>query len=170
MEGVLHKVVIPMITSPVIGFFGGWLIMGLLYALLGNARPRFVNRFFGKAQMVSAAYMGFAHGLADALKTMGVITLALVTATATGTFATMPDWLGFPRMDKSLQAEDSLKLVQNPATTPEQLQAVARVLEQESAGLKPGEFKEAFLTLAAKASAAGNDPESAKRTASGHGC
>ena len=53
-----------------------------------------MNRFFGKAQIFSASYMGFAHGLADAQKTMGVITLALVTATAAGTFEKIPDWLG----------------------------------------------------------------------------
>jgi PiT family inorganic phosphate transporter len=99
MEGVLHKVIIPMITSPLIGFFGGMLVMGLLYAILRSARPRFVNRFFGKAQILSASFMGFAHGLADAQKTMGVITLALVTATATGSFVHLPNWLNFLRMD-----------------------------------------------------------------------
>ena len=114
MEGVLHKVVIPMVTSPLIGFFGGFLLMGFLYFLLQKARPRFVNRFFGKAQILSAGYMGFAHGLADAQKTMGVITLALVTATAAGSFQSMPDWLGFLRMDKSMHAEQSIKLIQKP--------------------------------------------------------
>jgi len=165
MEGVLHKVLIPMIGSPIIGFIGGWLIMGLLYALLRNARPRFVNRFFGKAQIVSASYMGFAHGLADAQKTMGVITLALVTATATGTFATLPDWLGFLRMDKSQISEMSIKQLQNPlATVPQQL-AAAQVLENEGTRLPPGEFKEAFLTLAAKAYAAVEAADDSLRSA-----
>ncbi|MCX6874120.1 MAG: inorganic phosphate transporter [Verrucomicrobia bacterium] len=163
MEGVLHKVIIPMLTSPLIGFFGGLLVMGLFYALLRNARPRLVNRFFGKAQIVSAAYMGFATGLSDAQKTMGVITLALVTATATGTFATVPDCLSFLRMDKSLQAEASIRQVQNPQATPAQLRQAAGVLEEEAARLQPGEFKEAFLTLAARTYAAVNDPASASR-------
>jgi phosphate/sulfate permease len=165
MEGVLHKVVIPMVSSPLIGFFGGLLIMGGLYALLRNAKPRFVNRFFGKAQILSASYMGFAHGLADAQKTMGVITLALVTATATGSFATMPDWLGFLRMDKSQVAEDSIKRVQNPQATPQQMLESAVVLEKEGTRLQPGEFKEAFLTLSAKAYAAANDLDAAQRSA-----
>jgi phosphate/sulfate permease len=165
MEGVLHKVIIPMIGSPLIGFIGGLIIMGLLYALLRNAKPRFVNRFFGKAQIVSASYMGFAHGLADAQKTMGVITLALVTATASGTFSTLPEWLGFLRMDKSQLAETSIQVVQNPRATAPQLLAAAGVLEAEGARLKPGEFKEAFLTLAAKTYAAANDPAAAQRSA-----
>ncbi len=82
--GVLHKVVIPMITSPLIGFVGGLLLMSLLYLLLLKARPDWVNRVFGKLQLVSAGYMGFSHGMNDATKTMGIITLALVAATNTG--------------------------------------------------------------------------------------
>ena len=95
MEGVLHKVIWPMIGSPVIGLIGGFAIMTLLYALLRNARPMWVNRFFGRAQIFSAGYMGFAHGLADAQKTMGIITLALVTATTAGSFEHLPSWLSF---------------------------------------------------------------------------
>ncbi len=165
MEGVLHKVVIPMITSPLIGFFGGFILMGFLYFLLRKARPRFVNRFFGKAQIFSASYMGFAHGLADAQKTMGIITLALVTATAAGSFQQMPDWLGFLRMDKSMQTEQSIKLIQDPKASPEQLRQAAQVLESESARLQPGEFREAFQTLAAKTYAAVNDPAASQRLA-----
>jgi len=165
MEGVLPKVVYPMVSSPLIGFIGGWLVMGLLYALLRGAKPRFVNRFFGKAQIFSASYMGFAHGLADAQKTMGVITLALVTATATGTFARMPDWLGFLRMDKSEAAETGIKQVQNPQASPQQLLEAAVVLEKEGLRLRPGEFKEAFLTLAAKTYAAAAKPDAATRSA-----
>ncbi len=136
MEGVLHKVIIPMVTSPVIGFFGGMLMMGLLYAILRSARPRFVNRFFGKAQIVSASFMGFAHGLADAQKTMGVITLALVTATATGSFVHLPDWLGFLRMDKSMAAEQSIKTLQNPDATPDQWRAAAQAARTRSQTLE----------------------------------
>ena len=163
MEGVLHKVVMPMITSPLIGFFGGFLLMGLLYFLLQKARPRFVNRFFGKAQIFSASYMGFAHGLADAQKTMGVITLALVTATAAGSFHNLPDWLGFLRMEKSMLAEQNLRIIQNPKTTQEQLQQAASVLESESSHLQPGEFREAFQALSAKAYAVSHHSDAAKR-------
>ena len=165
MEGVLHKVVVPMVTSPIIGLVGGFLFMGLLYFLFQNARPRFVSRFFGKAQIVSASFMGFAHGLADAQKTMGVITLALVTATATGSFQNTPDWLDFLRMDKSMQADQSIKTLQDPKSTPDQLRQAAVVLETESARLKPGEFREAFQTLSARAQATIGNAETAQRLA-----
>jgi inorganic phosphate transporter, PiT family len=96
--GVLHKVVLPMITSPLIGFGGGFVFMALLYLVLKRRKPGWVNAVFGKLQLVSAGYMGFAHGLADAQKTMGIITLSLVTATAAGSFDSLPSWLGFLRL------------------------------------------------------------------------
>ena len=93
--GILWKVIIPMVGSPVIGFLGGYLIMGILYFLLRNWRPVTVNRTFGKLQLFSAAYMGFSHGTNDAQKNMGVIALSLMTATSMGAFVNLPDWLGF---------------------------------------------------------------------------
>lgn len=158
-EGILHKVVLPMVTSPVIGLVGGFLVMTCLYALLRNARPMWVNRFFGRAQVFSAGYMGFAHGLADAQKTMGIITLALVTATSAGTFNELPGWLHFLRMDKSSAAEEQImKLVKgSPAPT------AAAVLETEAGALRSGEFKEAFFALSAIVYEKTGDPASAAR-------
>lgn len=82
--GLLHKVVIPMFSSPVVGFVVGLLFMSFLYVVLRWMKPQFVNRFFGKAQIASSAYMGFSHGMNDATKCMGIITLALVTASVAG--------------------------------------------------------------------------------------
>ncbi|MDR3456085.1 MAG: inorganic phosphate transporter [Verrucomicrobiae bacterium] len=95
-KGILWKVIVPMITSPLVGFVVGFLFMGFLYFLLRNWRPMIVNRTFGKLQLVSAGYMGFAHGTNDAQKTMGIITLALVVATKAGLLATAPAWLQTP--------------------------------------------------------------------------
>lgn len=108
--GLLFKVVVPMIVSPVAGFMLGVLIMAVLFATIAGmarsggwlarmARPRWVNAFFGKAQLASAAYMGYAHGLNDAQKTMGIIALALVGAQSTGTLENLPDFLSFLRPD-----------------------------------------------------------------------
>ena len=85
-KGILWKVLIPMVTSPLLGFIVGFIVMGLLYFLLRNWRPVTVNRVFGKLQLFSAAYMGFSHGTNDAQKTMGIIFLALVAGTVSGTF------------------------------------------------------------------------------------
>jgi inorganic phosphate transporter, PiT family len=94
-KGLLWKVIIPMFASPLSGFVLGFLLMGLLYALLRNWKPRTVNAVFGKAQMFSAAGMGLMHGTNDAQKTMGIIALALATATADGRLAKLPGWLSF---------------------------------------------------------------------------
>lgn len=93
--GLWPKVVAPMISSPVAGFVGGAILMFILLALLRKVRPRIVGLVFGKAQLVSAGFMGFSHGSNDAQKTMGIITLSLFTATASGTLKDLPSWLGF---------------------------------------------------------------------------
>ncbi|HEX5223190.1 MAG TPA: inorganic phosphate transporter [Verrucomicrobiae bacterium] len=104
-KGILWKVLIPMVTSPLIGFFVGLIMMGLLYFLLRNWRPVSVNRTFGKLQLFSAAYMGFSHGTNDAQKTMGIIALALVAATSTGAFHDLPAWLDFLRTPEPAPGE-----------------------------------------------------------------
>lgn len=115
-KGILWKVVIPMMTSPVAGFTIGLLFMGMLYFLLRNWRPVKVNRVFGKLQLFSAAYMGFSHGSNDAQKTMGIIALALVAATTAGTFNHIPEWLSFlklhePAPGKSIEIAAWIKVV-----------------------------------------------------------
>ncbi len=94
-SGIYYKVVVPMITSPLMGFACGLIIMALLYVFLRNWRPVTVNRVFGKLQLASSAYMGFSHGMNDATKCMGIITLALVAATGKGLFANLPSWAHF---------------------------------------------------------------------------
>jgi PiT family inorganic phosphate transporter len=105
-SGIFWKVVVPMISSPLAGFTLGLIMMGSLMAIISAmngaggwiariSRPRWVNALFGKAQIVSAAYMGFAHGTNDAQKTMGIIALALIGAEAAGTLDNLPSWLAF---------------------------------------------------------------------------
>jgi len=94
-KGILWKVIVPMISSPLIGLIVGFIVMSVLYFLLRSWRPVTVNRVFGKLQLFSAGYMGFAHGTNDAQKTMGIIALALVAGTVSGNFDSLPGWLSF---------------------------------------------------------------------------
>ncbi len=94
-KGLLWKVIVPMVTSPIAGLILGFIVMAFLYLLLQNVRPTRVNRFFGRAQMLSAGAMGFMHGTNDAQKTMGIIALTLVAATQAGHLANLPGWLSF---------------------------------------------------------------------------
>src|ERR1051326_2482440 len=98
--GLLYKVIIPMFSSPLIGLVVGWLFMGLLYLIASKLKPRVVNFAFGKLQLLSASYMGFSHGSNDAQKTMGIIALALFSATNTGALEQLPGWLHFLRTPK----------------------------------------------------------------------
>jgi PiT family inorganic phosphate transporter len=96
-EGLWHKVVLPMVTSPALGFLVGFVIMAVLIILLHRLTPRIINAAFGKLQLLSASWMGFSHGTNDAQKTMGIIALILFTATKGGTFEHLPEWLSFLR-------------------------------------------------------------------------
>ena len=95
MEGLWHKVVIPMFASPVMGIVFGFILMGLLMMVLRKARPQWINRRFSRLQLVSASWIGFSHGTNDAQKTMGIVALILFTATKDGTFSHLPPWLHF---------------------------------------------------------------------------
>ncbi|MDN5925226.1 MAG: inorganic phosphate transporter, partial [Xanthomonadales bacterium] len=108
-DGVIPKVIVPMVASPLIGFTIAFVFMGALFALLAwlasrhgwlrrFGRTPFANAFFSKAQLVSAAAMGISHGMNDAQKTMGIIALALAGATAAGRLDALPDWLSFMRI------------------------------------------------------------------------
>jgi inorganic phosphate transporter, PiT family len=94
-DGVMYKVVLPMITSPICGFIGGAILMAFLYFLLRARSPHGVNKLFGKLQLVSAAYMGFSHGTNDAQKSMGILALALFSATSAGMLEHLPPFLKF---------------------------------------------------------------------------
>lgn len=96
--GLWPKVVLPMFTSPLLGFVGGAVLMTLLTIILHKFTPRTVNVIFGKAQLLSAGFMGFGHGSNDAQKTMGIITLALFTGTTSGAFKDLPEWASFLRV------------------------------------------------------------------------
>jgi PiT family inorganic phosphate transporter len=77
-SGVLVKVVIPMIVSPLVGLTLGYLVMiGLMWAFR-RANPHRAGRLLRRAQIVSASSLALGHGLQDAQKSMGVIVLALV--------------------------------------------------------------------------------------------
>jgi len=79
-HGILDKVVVPTVTSPLIGLIVGALLATALYWTFRSARPATAGNGFRKAQTVSAALMAFSHGSNDAQKTMGVISLALLAA------------------------------------------------------------------------------------------
>jgi PiT family inorganic phosphate transporter len=93
-SGIVDKVVIPMVLSPLIGFGLGYLFMLAILWSFRRANALMAHRGFRYAQIVSSATMAFGHGTQDAQKTMGIITLALVTSGQLDTFD-VPLWVIF---------------------------------------------------------------------------
>jgi PiT family inorganic phosphate transporter len=91
--GILDKVILPMVISPLVGFALGYLVM--LAVLWGFRRfqPGRLNRGFRVAQSVSAFAMSIGHGAQDAAKTIGVVGLALVVGGYLGATASIPVWV-----------------------------------------------------------------------------
>ena len=94
--GVLHKVLVPMFTSPFIGFCLGFSLMLTLLWMFAKSSPETINKKFKFLQLISAGVMAFSHGSNDAQKTMGIITLSLITAgvLSAGNFS-VPVWVIF---------------------------------------------------------------------------
>jgi inorganic phosphate transporter, PiT family len=80
LPGIWNKVIVPLVTSPIIGFTLAFVLMVGLYWVFQRAQRRPLAKVFRRLQVLSAGYMAFAHGSNDAQKTMGIITLALVAA------------------------------------------------------------------------------------------
>lgn len=92
IQGVTMKVLLPMVTSPIIGFCIGFICMVTILWTCSKANPNTVNKHFKKMQLVSSGIMALSHGSNDAQKTMGIITLALVSFHALPTFE-VPYWV-----------------------------------------------------------------------------
>ena len=86
VEGVLGKVLLPLVASPIAGFVIGLVMMVAIFNVFRRMNPHLMNDLFRRLQVLSAAYMAFSHGSNDAQKTMGIMTLALVTAGVQSTF------------------------------------------------------------------------------------
>ncbi len=92
--GVIGKVVVPALISPMVAFVAAGLSILIMYRLVGHRKPGVVTRGFKSGQVVSSAMLSLAHGTNDAQKTMGVIALALL---AHGDFSArhfhVPTWV-----------------------------------------------------------------------------
>lgn len=78
-EGVKTKVLIPLVASPVAGLIVGFALMVTIMTLFANKPAGSTGKLFRGMQVFSSAFMSFAHGSNDAQKSMGIITLALVS-------------------------------------------------------------------------------------------
>jgi PiT family inorganic phosphate transporter len=89
----LTKVLLTLLTSPLIGFLFGYIFLKILLLLSWNATPK-VNTVFKRSQVFTSISLALSHGTNDAQKTMGIITLTLVTAGVLEEFV-VPQWVVF---------------------------------------------------------------------------
>ncbi len=91
--GVVEKVVFPLVTSPILGFCIGYVFLNLIFKVFINWSQNKVNNVFLKLQLFSAALVAYSHGNNDAQKTMGIITLALITGGVLDSTSGVPLWV-----------------------------------------------------------------------------
>jgi Phosphate/sulphate permeases len=87
----IGKILIALFTSPLIGFAIGYILLRVVMFFCWKASPG-VNRLFKRGQIFTAVALALSHGANDAQKTMGIITLALVTGGYLKVFA-VPVWV-----------------------------------------------------------------------------
>jgi PiT family inorganic phosphate transporter len=87
----LYKVLIVLLTSPILGMVVGYLLMRLILFFSRAATPR-INIFFRRGQLVTAVALALSHGTNDAQMTMGIITMGLLGAGAISRFM-VPGWV-----------------------------------------------------------------------------
>jgi PiT family inorganic phosphate transporter len=88
----LKKIILALLISPIAGTVLGFIFMVVMMWSFRNKSPYGLNKGFRRLQVLSAAFMAFSHGTADAQKSMGVITMALVSYGYLTTFH-VPPWV-----------------------------------------------------------------------------
>lgn len=85
-SGLLDKVLLPSLLSPFAGLLGAFLLMWLVLRYMSRRHVQSSGHVFKTLQLVSGGFVALMHGTNDAQKTMGIITIALVTAGVQETF------------------------------------------------------------------------------------
>ena len=98
---VLHldgtrKVFTGLILSPIVGIIGACIVMIAFLWIFGRMPPSKVNRRFRLIQVASAGLMALSHGSNDGQKSMGVIAMALFSASATAHSGHRPEVFHIP--------------------------------------------------------------------------
>ncbi|MBE8951233.1 MAG: inorganic phosphate transporter [Quinella sp. 3Q1] len=75
----IGKIIVALIASPAIAFLTGIIIMNIIFRAFEKFSPHVLNDKFRKLQILSAAAIAFSNGSNDAQKSMGIITLALLS-------------------------------------------------------------------------------------------
>jgi inorganic phosphate transporter, PiT family len=92
-EGLVGKVLVPAVVAPTVALLVAAIGIGLIYRVVGRQRPGTVTRGFRYGQVISGGLLALAHGTNDAQKTMGVITLVLISNHTLAPESNPPLWV-----------------------------------------------------------------------------
>ncbi|MFE2483996.1 anion permease [Streptomyces mirabilis] len=90
---VVTKVLIPAVAAPVVAGLAAMLATRLTYRIGNRADEKGTAKGYRAGQIASAGLVSLAHGTNDAQKTMGIITLALVTGGVIAPGSNPPLWV-----------------------------------------------------------------------------
>ncbi|WP_420323476.1 inorganic phosphate transporter [Kribbella speibonae] len=90
---VVQKIIVPAVAAPIVAGVVALLGTFLAYKITARARKKSVNEGFRIGQIASASLVSLAHGTGDAQKTMGVITLVLITSGSLASGSRPPLWV-----------------------------------------------------------------------------
>ncbi|MCX5183727.1 inorganic phosphate transporter [Streptomyces sp. NBC_00268] len=90
---VVTKVLIPAVAAPIVAGLAAMLATRLTYRIGNRADEKATAKGYRAGQIASAGLVSLAHGTNDAQKTMGIITLALVTGGVIAPGSNPPLWV-----------------------------------------------------------------------------
>jgi PiT family inorganic phosphate transporter len=90
---VVTKILIPAVASPVVAGLAAWGATKAAYLITRKAGEKTTDKVFRKGQIASSSLVSLAHGTSDGQKTMGIITLALISAGALPKHSMPPTWV-----------------------------------------------------------------------------
>ncbi len=88
------QVLAAVVTAPILGFIGGFVIMVIFFWVFRHSVPTRIQLIFSRLQILSLAFVAYAHGKNDGQMPIGIITMALVLQTGqTGLWDNIPWWV-----------------------------------------------------------------------------
>jgi len=91
---VLQRVLAAVVTAPVLGFVGGFVLLIILFWVFRRSVPTKMRVIFSRLQWLTTAFLAYSHGKNDGQMPIGVITMALVIYTGeTGLWDKIPWWI-----------------------------------------------------------------------------
>ncbi len=92
--GVMQRVLAAVVTAPVLGFIGGFVLMVILFWVFRHSAPARMRVIFSRLQWLTTAFLAYSHGKNDGQMPIGVITMALVIYTGnSGLWEHIPWWV-----------------------------------------------------------------------------